>query len=225
MYDNSLTELFHRQCQRVDVDKGVVIYNSQRDENNTCCYYLESGWCAMSSITSSGEERSILYMGEKRIINFLALLPSLDFERIKEALTPMLLTTKTPCVIYKITPSFFLELLRDDPRFSDYLLKALSENFIDLLRHFHSSQDDCATVRLCSLLLKYAEVQTAGLTMPEWFNYGEMSRYLGIHIVTVSRIMAQLKQRGLVEKHGRRIILTKPDEIKKVIAEKKNFDF
>ena len=217
-------EAFFPYGKRMVVKKGGSIYNSNRADDNRYAFFLDSGCCALSSLTKEGDERTYLYFREKRTIGFVQLTPVLH-ERHSEPSSPFLITATTDCVLYRVSQEMFMYLLQNNAEFGNYMLRVLSENYLDLLHRYHEAQDECATVRLCRLLLEYAEEINGQLVMPSYFTHVEFSHYLGTHVVTVSRIMAQLKQRGYIEKMGHKIILCAPKELRQLVETGMNFDF
>lgn len=219
-------EQFYPYGKRVLVKKGQSIYNSNHFLDNQYAYLLDSGCCALSSLTKDGEERIYLYFHEKRTIGFAQLMPGLQkMVRDQNQYAPFHITAKTDCVLYRITKETFEMLLKTNPAFTQFMLGIQSENFLNVLNRYHESQDECATVRLCRLLLEYAVEKEGELVMPSYFTHVEFSHYLGTHVVTVSRIMAQLKQRGYIEKRGHKILLREPEQLRHLVETGMNFDF
>jgi len=212
-------ELFYQQGKRLEVPRGAELYNSALDQNKGFAYFLDSGFCSLAGMTRDGREHIFLYFPGQRIVGFMQLMP-VDVEEGAH----IIITAKTPCVVYRVTREQFQGFL-DDPFFQRYMLHVLAENYMNLIKHYQSGQDQCATCRLCGLLLDYAEEEGGRLRMPAYFNMAELSRYLGVHTVTVSRIVTQLKQRGYIEKQGHRIVLTDPSGLEKLVIEGANFDF
>jgi len=222
--ENHIMERFYHYGRKIVVKKGQVVYNSNMEMDNRFAYFLEKGCCALSGFTRDGEERTYLYFNGKRTIGFAQMMPSIE-NHLQDLNTPFIITAKTDCVLYQLTKETFMLLLQNDRSFLNFMLKVLSENYLDMLVRYHTVQDDCATVRLCQLFLEFAEHHPNGLELPSFFTQVELSHYLGTHVVTISRIISQLKQRGYIEKKGRRILIKDRKGLEELIDAGANFDF
>lgn len=201
---------FYRFGTKLNVPKGTEVYNSSRSDGNLFCFFLDSGCCALSSLSPAGEERTFLYFQGKQVIGFTQLLPV----RNRSDSLRVAITTKTHCILYRVTSDTFHSLLSRSIAFCEFIVKTLSDNYIDLLNHYYASQTLCATLRLCNLLLEYAQPVSGDLVLPSYFTHEELSHYLGLHVVTVSHIMSQLKRKGYIQRWGRRIIIPDPDRLR-----------
>ena len=52
-----------------------------------------------------------------------------------------------------------------------------------------------------------------------------VAKYLGTHSVTVSRIMAKMKQKGYMAKDRRGIIIKSPESIRQFLTGDQDFDY
>jgi CRP-like cAMP-binding protein len=159
-------------------------------------YYLQSGSCYRCTITDKGEE--IIY-GIKE---------SNDF--VKSLLGVLIIFTdgysnnnfiaQSKCVCYKIPKKVFMEYVSDKPDILKKLLYMAMEEYRELNSSFQSRQEGKVANRLCNLLLKNAKIKDGRLLVNKTYsNYGEISKFLGIHKVTVARIMKSLKEKGLIK--------------------------
>lgn len=214
-------ELFRQNGKRLEFLPGENLFNSALDQGGSFAHFLDSGSCSLSGFTRDGSEHIFLYFHGQRVVGFMQLMP-IEFGGDPPHIV---VTAKTPCVVYRVTREQFQGFLREESSFQTYMLQVVSENYLNLIKHYQSGQGQCATSRLCALLLDYAGREGDALCMPAYFNMAEFSRYLGVHTVTVSRIMVQLKQRGYIEKQGRRILLRDPEGLGRLIRDQSNFDF
>ena len=214
-------ELFRQYGKRFEFPCGAELYNSVVQQSRGVACFLESGSCSLSGLTWDGKQQIFLYSHGPRLVGFTQHMPAV--QRGDEP--HIIITAKTSCVVYQMGGELFARLLQQEPLFQKYVMQVLAENYVDLLRHYQSSQSQCATARLCTFLLNYAQQEGGRLCMPAYFTLSEVSHYLGVHTVTVSRIVAQLRQRGYIEKEGRRVILLDPDGLGQLVKEHANFDF
>lgn len=92
------------------------------------------------------------------------------------------------------------------------------DNYRNVLDHYALNQDDSAVIRLCYLLDEQSFPDADGrLLLDSCFSYSELSKYLGVHDVTVARIMSTLKKQGIIEKEGHRTFLKDRNQLLRII--------
>ena len=133
--------------------------------------------------------------------------------------------TKTPCTLYRFSNDTFQNLLKRSPAFNEFLMKTLADNYYEVLVHFHRRMEESAVTGLCRLLLSVARPIDGQLVVPKFFTYAELAKYLGTHAVTVSRIMAKMKQMGYMAKDRRGIVLKSPESIRNFLGGGQEFNY
>lgn len=208
---------------KVLIKKDEYIYNANNPDDEHNAYFLDSGICALMSVTKSGEEKIYLYFKAKRTIGFSQIMvKNIETHGTQNVFS---IVAKTDCVLYRIKEETFHSLLENDPKFIHFMLKVLSENYLDVLSRYHQTQEESATVRLCRLLLEYCHEKEGKLVLPKYFTCIELSKYLGTHTVTVSRIISKLKHYGYISKAGHSIVVEKPDQLQVLIDSGLDFDY
>lgn len=201
--------------------KGECLYNL--DLINDYVYCLEDGLCALLSITKAGEEKIYHYFAGGSIINFtpayLTLPPNANNNNA------FYMYAKTDCKIYEISYSTFYKLLSDNPDLNRYIMSLFANYFTDVLGHFHFMQESSTPSRLCKTLLDFSRCSSGRCIVDKHFNYVELAKYLGVHTVTVSRIMRSLKQEGAIEKDGHSIIIKDCSILEEYIQENKSLTY
>lgn len=222
-------EHFYQYGTRVEVKKDEYIYNASLNPDSASIYLLDSGLCALMTTTRNGEEKIHLYFRAKRTVGFVQVLvgeyfgePSNNFRLQNPAAFSII--AKTDCVLYRIQSSVFKQLMKDDPKFKDFTMQVVVENYVEILNRYHQAQEETADVRLCRLLLEQSKNKDGKLVLPKYFTCTELSKYLGIHAVTVSRLISNLKQKGYISKKGHGIIVERPDQIKIIIDAEINLE-
>lgn len=208
---------------RILIKKDKYIYNANNPEDDHNAYFLDSGICALMSVTKSGEEKIYLYFKAKRTIGFSQIMVR-DIH-LHSTQNVFSIVAKTDCILYRISEETFHGLLEHDPKFIHFMLNVLSENYLDVLNRYHQTQEESATVRLCRLLLEYCQERDGRLILPKYFTCIELSKYLGTHTVTVSRIISKLKQYGYISKDGHSIVVEKPDQLHTLIDSGLDFEY
>lgn len=199
---------------KLSIEKGKQLSRENETRGNQYVYWLEDGICALTSMTKGGEEWTYLYFRAKRLVAFSKLIVSRKEQPDKPALY---LAAKTNCSVYRLTDRLFRKIYRTNPEFNALMLQTLADNYDELLIHFHRTKEETAAARLCRLLLDTSALKGNKKTLPRFFTYDELARYLGTHTVTVSRIMAELLRRGFISKAGREIVIEREDELWSVI--------
>lgn len=217
---NGLFESFFTHGEPITVEKNQIIYAPDNDMQMNSLYFLESGLVALMSYSRSGEERVYLYMKGPRIISFMSLL--LNVTNIQEIIgdtvsNQLFQMTKTRCVLYRMQGSTFRTLLDKDLNFNRLILQATAANFIEVLNHFQQALEENASVRLCRLLLDSYVVKDGKKILPKTMSFLEMSRYLGTHPVTVSRIVAVLKKDGCISKEQGLVVIQDESKLMQLI--------
>lgn len=208
---------------RVHMPKNVFLSGKCDNHISNYVYLLEEGICALTSITRQGEEKVYLYFHPQRLIGFNQFM--LSQKKLREGSPSFSVVTKTPCVLYQIPALTFRELTTKNPEFNAFLLETLADNYDDALVHFHLMQEESAVVRLSSLLLEVSRPFKGLLLVPKFFTYGEMAKYLGCHPVTVSRIMAKLKQLGYIAKTHAGIVIENSSGLEKLLDSEACFKY
>lgn len=217
-----LFERFIRHGQKMVVEKDGFIYDSRKPGDGEYMFFLESGLAALMSFTRDGDERVYLYFNDKRLIGFAPLLReafAFDDKVLEKFSDNFFQLAKTRCVLYRIGRKEFEYLMKTDPEFKGLLLQAVTQNYLEILNHFRQAQDESAGIRFCRLLLESSVVKNGVRIMPKSMTFLEMSRYLGTHPVTVSRIVAQLKKRGCVARENGCVVITDEPQLRTIVED------
>ena len=206
-------KLLRSRGTKIHLDKQVCLNISMDSPGADCCYLLEDGICALTGVTSNGEETVYLYFYPPRIVGFNQLLMTHGTSHPVE----FSIITKTKCTLYRISFSAFQDLMQHNPAFNTFLIQTLSNNYYEVLVHFHQRLDESAVTGLSRLLLNVAKEKDGILTVPKFFTYAELARYLGTHPVTVSRIMAKMKQRGYLSKNSNGILIENVEALRQIV--------
>lgn len=204
-----LFDRFLKYGEKIVVEKGCMIYDAVCDENEKSAYLLISGTVGMTTFTRDGEERIYLYLSGRRMIGFAPFLVQAMGVRFLEnrsrrvGRTEVFLVAKTRCELYQLRETEYKRLLEHDFAFNQLVIQALTVNYLDLLEHFQQALEESAGTRFCRILLESYVEEDGKKVIPRHITFAEMSKYLGTHPVTISRIFALLKKDGCIEKeHG-----------------------
>ena len=206
---------------KIHVDKGFYLNIKHSSSSPGFFYLLDEGICALTSITNKGEETVYLYFYPRRLIGFNQLLMG----RSQNHPLEFSIVTRTPCTLHRFSYDVFQNLMRNSPGFGSFLMQTLADNYYEVLVHFHRRMEESAVAGLCRLLLDVAQPSDGFLIVPRFFTYAELAKYLGTHSVTVSRIMAKMKQLGYMAKDNRGIILKQPEALREFLKGDKELNY
>ena len=226
MFEKTNIEKLYKYGMKVQVKKDTYLYNANSGTNEHSAFLLEDGLCALQSLTRDGEEKIYLYFDSKRIIGFAQIMRRMLFQSEEGAqYKTYSIVAKTDCTLYRISDIDFFRLVKEDQEFNLFLLRILTKNYLDILDRYHQIQEESAAVRLCRLILEFSVDKQGRKTLPKYFNYIELSKYLGIHPVTVSRIMGKLKQYGFISKDGHSVVLENEEKLREFIESGQDVEY
>lgn len=203
------------------VGRETCIYPYFDNFSEQYVYLLEEGICALTSLSRDGGETVHLYFYPRRIISFNHHISNSRQHSIDEVRFTIM--TKTNCTLYQIPLAAFQEMLCTNQDFNQYVMQTLATNYQEALIHLHWRVEKSAIARLCRLLLEIS--RHTGGTIPRFFTHAELAKYLGVHQVTVSRIMARFKQQGYIKKCPEGLSITDEQAFRTLIEGESQFKY
>lgn len=206
--DYRFWNLLKKHGTKLEVNKGYYLKLHAPGDPDACVYLLDEGICSLNSLTRRGDENIYLYFHAKRLVGFNHLMTTPGKKSFFQSGFNVSIMTKTRCVLYQINYEKFLYLIHTDSDFNLFFIQTLADNYSEALSHFHYMQEETLVTALCQLLLSVCQKEPGEKPIvPKFYTYEELARYLGCHPVTVSRIMAKLKQLGYLKKSGRALVI------------------
>lgn len=179
-----------------EFEKGDYII--QQGEKIDFLYYLEEGSCYRTTTTEKGNE--IIYGIKESLDSFVhSLLGVLIL--YGDGVSPYHFIAKTKCSCYKIPKETFFEYVKDRPDILTQLIHMAIWEIMQVTDFFQTRQEGKTANRLCKLLLENAQNKNGMLIVKKDYNNIKISQYLGVHEVTVSRILRALKNEGIIDKN------------------------
>ncbi len=218
MVEYNIETDFYNIGARKEVKRGDYICNPLMDGITQTVCYLDQGIASLISYNDSGEERTHLYFGEKRVIGFAGALTRMFADDWKQnrwgyVMNPQMcwVVAKTDCIFYRITEQQFLRLMSESPDFCKGILNSMTRNYLELINKFQITMDGNRTAQFCQWLLSCRIKKDGCYVIPKSFTFAEVSKYLGIHPVTVSRLAKKLKELGAIDRKDGCIIIKNED--------------
>lgn len=191
------------------VRRHECLYN--RTSRDKYVYFLEEGICALTSTSSDGREHIYQYFLAGDFICFTS-----AFKRKypDEVFLAFAMMAKADCVLCQIPYSLFRDYVDEHPVLYRWLFEKAVSHYDNALRHSYSLQEGDNFTSLCQALLELAVRQDSHYVLQKEFSYGELANYLGIHTITVTRLIARLKEMGIVRKNGHQTVIQDMSQLK-----------
>lgn len=128
----------------------------------------------------------------------------------------------TNCAVLSMSPSFFQELMENDPAF----MSAVLNHLVGLLRALTSRIVEFSTLavknRIHSELLRMARESRDGnnaYIISPAPTHSEIAQRISTHREAVSREISRLKQRGIIERRGRVLAVRDVEQLQRMVDE------
>lgn len=199
-------------CRSLTLPRGSML---QKD----WIYYLQSGFCAMSYLTRTGEQASFIYFRPGMLLNFMPELSKRMYfcsitQHRRKQIAPIFIC-KTKCQFLAAPASTFLQSVGKDTNLYSLIQTALAENMISLLGISIDLATCSATERLCKLLYESLP-DNPPYVVPSFLTYAEIASYLSLHEITVTKIFRAISTQGILRKQGRTNIIINRDRLERI---------
>lgn len=180
------------------MNKGRVFI--QQGEPVKMLYYLTKGTLYRSFTTARGDE--VLYGIKKAspgagVAQALVGVLSLYNEGYVCSTS---FTAMTECEGYLVPCDVFFAYVQDKPEILADILHLAMAEYRNLMINYQAHQEKHIANRLCQVLLNQAEQGADGNSYVRNISNLELAGFLGIHQVTVSKILKCLKQRQVIQR-------------------------
>ena len=180
------------------MNKGHVFI--QQGEPVRMLYYLTKGTLYRSFTTARGDE--VLYGIKKAcpgagIAQALVGVLSLYNEGYVCSTS---FTAMTECEGYMVPCDVFFAYVQDKPEILADILRLAMAEYRNLMINYQAHQEKHIANRLCQVLLHQAEPCADGKSYVRNLSNLELAAFLGIHQVTVSKILRCLKEKQVLER-------------------------
>ncbi len=215
---------FFEKYDVVKFKKGNYIFDPNTMElMPRYIYMLKTGICSLQGQTYNGEDRIYLFLEAPRVIGYVPLISGIqaDFERGYHL---MAVQAKTDCLAYRVSCQEFLNYFNTDLKFKSMVEDNLLSDYMKVLQNFHNQHEGSAVVKVCKLLLDIAGPEDEVIVIRGLMSYSDIANYIGVHKVTVGRIMSMLYRKGCIVKESD-VIVVHPEQLKQIIIEDSDFKY
>ena len=209
----------------IHLKKSSVLFDENSTNKTRYIYYLAEGICSISGISSNGREQIFLYQKSGDMLGHVPYLMSKDDMSHPYAYRRPTILAKTNCTLYEIPHEAFVEYLNRHPELGIYLSQLLAHNYSVAIAHLKQMQEDSVASSICRFLLQIAVPSPEGLIVSKLFTYGEIAKFLGVHEVTVSRVIGRMKQESLITRTSSGLLITDTDRLEHIIRHPETFNY
>ncbi len=196
--------------------KGHIFFDGY--DGLDAIYFLTDGFCALMSLKHSGKEHIYHYLKPGSIIGVFL---EHTHEENTDTEAYFLLKAKSNCTVYRIEKDHIFELMQAYPQILKFIMLSMANTSRNLLKHFYTAQESNAASKIAFTLLSLAEEVNGDFILHKEFNYPELSKYLGIHHITVARIIGRFKEEGIIKKIGHSIKILDQEALMEYAQSKK----
>lgn len=172
--------------------KGDIIIH--QDEQLKYVYYLSEGLIYRTILNEKGDET--IYdtkSGDNQLKSTLGILYLFN-----DGKSHTNFIAKTNCECYRIPRESIMNYILDKPKLLRELVDLAMEFYNITIIQLQQRQQKTVVNQLCQFLLEQANVVDGKLAVRKACTNAEISRFLGVHHVTASRIIKCLKDEGVI---------------------------
>lgn len=200
-------------AQKILYKSGSTIV--EQGEKTDHVYYLSSGICYRKKLFENGNE-SIdgLRHATGKIDSVIGLLTAIDgYDHYLSGFTAL-----TDCECYRIRTRSFLDYMNDHVELLYDTIRFASREYRQLNEKYSAHSSNAISVFLCSILYELSEVRANNKRMlPPKYSNEFLSKMSGVTPVTTARIMSYLKDRGIVRRTSKGLIIEDVDALQEYI--------
>ncbi len=175
-------------------------------------YFILEGWVKIRTYNKDGKEVTLNIVGKGEVVGEMA--------AIEEAPRSTDVITLTPTVISSIPAQDFVDLLYSEPLAGVRLAQLMARRLRQLNRRLRLREADSIS-RVADTLLFLAEGQgrkgTKGVEIPN-LPHRELSSISGLARETVTRSLAKLENKGLIQRNGDLVCIYDLNALERLIA-------
>jgi len=168
-------------------------------------YFLEKGRVRLTHQSLEGMEKILWYIHEGCIFGETPFLDPMPLESF--------FTCATDCVVYGFSKESFDVISRERPDLVSNLLLSMSRKLRILSNQASSLYVDNLLVRVCKFMAQHLEPDSHPLTANLGISRQEMASLLGVHRVSLYKVLKQQEEEGLFGPfEGNAVVILQPEE-------------
>lgn len=172
-------------------------YLIRQDDPIQYVYYLLEGSCERIEFSESGEE---ILFNTKISHGGLEAIVGLNNLWVPTETSFSSFVAKTDLFCYRVDAPIFKQEMQKHTILLDEIITMNLRNYLALRTLFKSRQERRTPNQVCALLLKHAITTDKGLYVAKKLSNVSISRQLGVHQVTVAKIMSFLQKEMILKR-------------------------
>lgn len=201
-----------QRMARLTVEAGRVIYSP--DERSETLFLLKKGRVRLYRLSPEGKILTTAILEPFSIFGEMALIGSGMEDSFAEALED--------CELYVLNRWEVRDLLLADPRLARRLLDLIGRRLTDTERRLEEFAFKSVPQRLASLLLQLAQgvagLSEGTLALPVRYTHQQLAEMIGTYRETVTKLLNDFRQRGLIRIERGRIFILDPEALKELAS-------
>lgn len=177
-------------------------YLIKQDDPVEYVYYLVEGYCERIEINEFGEE---VLFNTKNPNDGLGTLVGLNNLWVPTGVSFSSFVAKDDVLAYRIEASKVKQELQKYPEILDEIITMNLSNYLALRALFKVHHERCTPNMLCELLLNSLVETEQGLFISKKLTNVKASRQLGVHQVTIAKIMSYLQKKEVLQRTSGKI--------------------
>ena len=194
--------------------KGTYLY--LYDDPEQSFYYLEKGRVTILHGATNGHVQNMLYMQPGALLNVAHALGSAMTSFLDSGCQFYCLTDVT---LWKFPGSLLhdQEFIRSHPAFIENLMSSIGLKLLLMHNTLSNSGTGNAMTRLCRFCLNMSQANGNALELSPGISQTELANLLGVHRVSLLRVIQKLKRDGLLEELTKdSLIIKKPEKLREL---------
>lgn len=187
---------------KVLFSKGDFVIHQGEEARSV--YYLAEGICVRNSYTVRGDE--ITY-GERIADGSASCLLGALSHYTDRRVHHTNFVARTNCVCHRVPAEEFRAFLDDNPAVLHDLVHLALHSYTELNENFQAKLKGLAPARIASYLLGNMTHTAEGAILEERLNMSALARELGMHRITVGKIIHAFVEEGLVVYRGNTLVI------------------
>ena len=199
---------------RCELKKGDIIIDE--DELVTHVYYLTSGTVKRMAVDEDGT-KNVLEI--KTAVGSVSSIIGIYILYTSSRCSQLVFQAKTDCVCYKIECEKYLKWVHDQPDILEETIKFLMLEFEILSYAFKGSSKKTTAKQVCKYLLDNVETDGQRYYIPKKYTTHDIACILGIHKMTLSKILRALREEMVIESNNREMVVLDYPKLQKYANE------
>ncbi len=215
--------------QQIRANGETIILERGATLNHERLFLLESGKMALRLASPRGETISVFYHSAGQLVNFMPLLVRcfpIDEKLLKRKLPGHMFHIKAleECRLLSIDNDWFMNGLIRNEAISALALYSCIVNLINVYARAYNCPILSNAQRICRMILSHTDDNPRN-PIPLYLTHAEISSYLSIHPITVSKIFGRLRNLGIIRKKSGMLVIEKIDELRAIAGGLKSISY